>query len=114
MDLVKARQNLMDSDDIKQLYNIELDLTEYVAQLHKNIITAGTIMEQSEEKGTLTMANALIGICRERQAEVKNTGGKFNYNFRMAAFDLLHETVYKEIAALALLPRKSIKKNTKN
>lgn len=114
MDLVKTRAEMMASDDINQLYNIELDLTQYVGTLHKNVVTAGSNMEQVEEKAKLSMANALLGICRERQAEVKDTGNRLNYNFRMAAKSMLDEKTFDDIMQKARLPRRTVKEEFKN
>lgn len=112
MDLKQIRQDVMTSENINQLYEIELDLVEHIGALHKGIMLADTTIEQSEVKSNLSMANALLEICRDRQSEVKDTGGRLNYNFRMAARAMLSRETYNSIMDKAHLPRKKVKEET--
>lgn len=113
MNLKETRQSVMAAETITQLYELELDLTEHIGVLHKGVMTADTTFEQSEVKSNLSMANALLGICRERQAEVKDLGGRLNYNFRMAAKAMLTKDTYESIIRKAHLPRQEVKSETK-
>ena len=112
MDLKQIRQDVMTSENINQLYEIELDLVEHIGTLHKGIMLADTTMEQSEVKSNLSMANALLEICKDRQSEVKDIGGRLNYNFRMAARAMLSRETYNLIMDKAHLPRKKVKEET--
>jgi len=109
MNLKETRQKVMTAETVTDLYELELDLTEHIGVLHKGVMLSDTTMEQSEVKSNLSMANALLGICRERQAEVKDIGGRLNYNFRMAAKAMLSKQTYDAIMLKAQLPRREVK-----
>lgn len=109
MTLQEIRQEMMASENIIELYNIELDLVERIGILHKEVIMADSPMSQSEIKANLSMANALLNICKERQAEMKDLGGRLNYNFRMAAKAILTKENYKNVMDFAVQPRHEVK-----
>lgn len=113
MDLKQTRQSVMSAETITQLYELELDLTEHIGVLHKSVMLSDTTMEQSEKKSDLSMANALLSICRERQSEVRDTGNRLNYCFRMAAKAMLTKDTYENIMRKAHLPRQEVKSETK-
>lgn len=113
MNLKETRQSVMTAETITQLYELELDLTEHIGVLHKSVMLSDTTIEQSEKKADLSMANALLGICRERQAEIKDTGNRLNYCFRMAAKAMLTKETYASILGKAHLPRQEVKSETR-
>jgi hypothetical protein len=114
MNFKETRQSVMTAQTVAELYELELDLTEHIGTLHKGIMLSDTTMEQSEIKSNLSMANALLGICRERQVEVKDKGGRLNFNFRMAAKAMLSHKTYDEIMNKAQQPRREVKAETKD
>lgn len=103
------RQKVMSSESVTELYEFELDLTEYTGKLHKRIVLSETTMEQCEAKSELSLAKALLGICRERQAEVKDIGARLNHNFRLTAKAMLLRPTYQAIVEKSQLPRKEFK-----
>lgn len=109
MDLKQTRQSIMAAETSEPLYEIELDLVELIASLHLGILRADTGYEQSEAKGSLSMASALLGICRDRQADIKDSGARLNYNFRMAAKSMLSPDTYKSIYDKSQLTRREVK-----
>jgi len=113
MDLQATRTKVMESEDLKELYNVELDLTDHIAILHKSVMTAESTMEQCEYRGKLSISNALLGICRERQQEVKDIAGRINYNFRTAAKIMLKKETYQALMEKAQLTRRQVKSDYK-
>lgn len=109
MNLKETRQKVMTAETVTDLYELELDLTEHIGALHKGVMLSDNTMEQSEVKSKLSMANALLCICRERKAEVKDIGSRLNYNFRMAAKAMLSKQTYDAIMLKAQLPRREVK-----
>lgn len=109
MNLSKAKELLLSAETTNDLYIMELDLVEYSNSLHKQMMTAQSAMEQSDIKGKLSMANALLGICKERQEELRDVNGRSNYNFRMAAKAMLQRSTYDAISFQAAKPRKEFK-----
>lgn len=113
MDLKQTRQSIMAAETVEPLYEIELDLVELIGTLHKGIMMADSNFEQSEVKSNLSMANALLNICKDRQADVRDTGNRLNYNFRMAAKTMLSKETYQSIMDKSFLPRKEVKMEKK-
>lgn len=112
MNLQEIRQQVLESEDINKLRVLELDLTQMAGGLYKAVQLAETTIEQIERKGDLSMVNTLIGICRDRQAEIKDIGGRLNYCFRMAAKAMLESKTYNEINEKAKQPRQQTKQET--
>lgn len=111
MDLKQIRDSIMTADEVNHLYELEIDLVEFVGILHERVSMAESRMEQSEAKSELSMANTLLAICRDKQSEVKDVGAKLNYNFRMAAKKMLKAESYKQIFEASFVPRREFKKD---
>ena len=111
MDLQKTKISVMSTDQVFDLYNIEIELVEYIGDLHRSIIMCETNIEGSEYRAKLSLANTLLSICRERQGEMKDFGARINYNFRMAAKGMLKKEIYSKIYEAAKMPRREIKNN---
>jgi hypothetical protein len=109
MDLTLAKEMVLKSENINDLYDTEVKLTEYSGELHNCIGVAEFPADRNRYKTTLTMVTTLLGICRERQTEVRDQTNRFNYNFRMAAETILSSTTYKYISDKAKMPRYQFK-----
>lgn len=108
-DLQQLKQIVLTSQDKDELYLAEIELTELSSSLHKAIRLSEFASDQGEHKGNLSLATALIGICRERQQEMGNLANRINYNFRMAAKLMLKKETYEAIWQKSQLPRRDVK-----
>lgn len=111
--LADFKEVVLNSQDKNELYLAEVEIQEYIGARHKAIRMADTEMDATEEKSNLGIAQSLIGICRERQSEVGNWANKVNYNFRMAAKNVLTKETYQKIWELAQLTRNDVKDKKK-
>lgn len=109
IDLKSLREKVMSAEELHELFNLELDLTEYKTKQHTSFHQSQTQHEQTEIKGNLSMLTTLLEICRERQSEIKDVNAKLNYHFRMAAKTMLEKQTYDSIMLKAQLPRKEFK-----
>lgn len=94
---------------IDDLYIIEIELTEIISSLYKSISECRDVSKLNAFKTDLTMANTLIGICRDKQATIKDRSNSMNYNFRMAAKTILVPETYNRIFEAAKIPRSVMK-----
>lgn len=104
---------VLDSQDKNELYSSEVELVEYVGNLHKSLKLAESDMEASEIISNLKTSESLLRICQERQSEVSNFANRVNYNFRMAAKSVLTKETYQKIWELAQLTRNDVKDKNK-
>lgn len=109
MNLQELKEKTLGSEELNELYQIEVELMEKVSELYKAVSMCETKTEQIEKKSDLTLANGLLGICRDRQSQRKDIEDRINYNFRMAAKDMLLPETYKKIYSKAHLPRIEVK-----
>jgi len=108
LDLEVIRRRATSTEDINELYSIELDITKYVNELYAELREAKGV-RIGQVKSELSYANAILPIVRERKASIKDTGSRLNYNFRMAAMVMLKQSTYQSIMEKAALPRKVVK-----
>lgn len=114
--IADLKEIVLKAQDKDELYIAEIDLQELIADLYSKIETTYNAATKVRYKGELSVANSLIGICRERQNEVakkqqdaRNSDNRHNYNFRMAAKSVLTKATYEKISQLAILTRGEVK-----
>lgn len=102
MDLQKAKQIVINSTDIKELKEIEVQLTEYIAWLSQMDLWYLLNKKEYPFKKERAIAVALFGICKERQPDVKNKKALEAAAFHEAAKKNLSEEMYYYILRLAM------------
>lgn len=105
----RIKDQIMETILIDDLYLMEIDLAEIISNLYKDIAECRDKNQAHEHKKNLTMANTLIGICRDKQVTLKDRANSINYNFRMAAKTMLLPETYNRIFEAAKMPRSVIK-----
>ncbi len=120
IDIEQAQQEILQSDQLSRLYEIQIELSKLIKNAHHQNLTADTIMEQSEAKGNLGIYHSMLDILQNRVQELKeiakderNEQGRLNYNFRMAARNVLEKKTYQAIMDLAMQTRREVKEQSK-
>lgn len=103
------KQQIIDAFLVDDLYLIEIELADIISDLYKQISICRNRNESDDYKRNLTMANTLIGICRDKQLTLRDKANALNYNFRMAAKTMLLPETYNKIFEAAKLPRSVVK-----
>lgn len=118
IDLDSLRATILESEDLKQLYEIQIDLSRSIANCHRGKREAQTESEVSELQGTLGTYIAIREVLTNRIPEIKekqyneaNQEQRLNYNFRMAAKLMLKKETYQSIMNEAHKPRRDVKEN---
>jgi predicted nuclease with TOPRIM domain len=101
MDLGKVKEQVLHSTDIDELRKIQLDLTEYKGNLHKSILMSDSPSEKTEIIASLNLSSSMLNIVLDRLEELKSEQNRVNYNFRMAAKEILTKEMYNNIFELA-------------
>lgn len=103
--LNELRTIVLESESAQELTLMELELTEMISGLYAKVSDSRSKAEANEHKANLSMANTLIRICREKGNGLRDKNNRLNYNFRMAAKDMLTPETFKKIMDKAHLPR---------
>jgi len=121
IDIDELQQEILESNNTNQLYEIQIYLSKLIKNVHQQIILAETIMEQSEAKGNLGIYHSMLSVLQNRILEIresekseKNINNCNNYNFRMAAKTVLKKEIYNQIMDLSIKTRKEIKELQNN
>lgn len=113
MNLEKLKESIFNTDEVDDIYRCQIDLMEAIGNYHKSLRMAESDMEATEIKANLNLANTLTEVCREKIKDIRDTGARLNYHFRMAAKSMLHKSTYNDIMKVATLPRKEVKADKK-
>ena len=108
-ELPSARE-IVDSEDLNWLYEQNVNLTETISATHKEMREAQTETEKSDAQGELSILYALQEVTKHKIEDLKDTGARANYNFRMAAKLALKPDTYKKLTDLAYKTRQEVKK----
>lgn len=103
------QDDVLDSYDVAELRECEMELQDMAGNLYKAIELAETQLDAIEYKSQLSKVNSLINICKDRQKEVNNENNRVNYNFRVASKKMLTKSTYEEIYAKAKMSRRDFK-----
>lgn len=113
-ELEQAKTWVLESDNISLLNRCDIKLREIVSDCHVKLISLkdeGNItdidMREAELKARLNMASGLLEICLEKKADLRKQkeldavtetqAAKFNYQFRITAFQTMGKDWYEEI-----------------
>lgn len=107
--LTEIKGIILSSLDKNELYNLELELTEIISRCYRSISLSETTAESIDHKADLSMANALLGVCKNKQIDAGNEQNRINHNFRCAAKLMLTPETYNRILDNARLSRSEVK-----
>lgn len=113
MEFETIRSRVLNTEDLTEIYTLEIDITKHIGDLHKSYHKSQYKDEQTDARSALSNFQALLEICKDRKADVRDTGARLNYNFRMAAKTMLQKETYNSIMQKATLPRKEVKAEQK-
>lgn len=108
-DLKRIEAIVMEGDDLTEMHHVRLELDDIVHELYIKIDNEYSKHDKIELKAKLTKANSLKEILRDRVRMQATKEAKKNYNFRLAARDMLQKKTYEAILKMARLPRKDVK-----
>lgn len=120
IDIDELQQEILEAENTTRLYEIQIDLSKLIKNVHQQIIMAETTMEQSEAKGNLGIYHSMLSVLQNRISEIKeleraekDSNNRINYNFRMASKSVLKKETYNQIMDLAQKTRHEVKANRK-
>ena len=110
------QQRIINENDIQNLYQLQIEVSEKIKENHVQIMDSSTNTQKSEAKGDLGINYSLlemvknkISTIKEKIREEQNEQNRINYNFRMAAKNMLKEELYDQLMFLAKKTRTAAK-----
>ena len=114
-DLTELKHKVLHSEDKNELMECQIELTECLSEYHS--IKARYELDNSPEyamvelKGKIALCYSISQICKTRIDDWRDTEGKSNYHFRMAAKVVLPKEIYNSIFELTKLSREYVRDN---
>lgn len=112
-EVFSLKKLILDCDDLGKLYEYKLDLTQDVNEAYQNANTAQTREDRHTYFAKVNEYKAMLDVVEHKIRDTKDTGSRLNYNFRMAAKQVLQPATYKKIMELSHQTIRELKENKK-
>ena len=117
MNIEEIKNEVINSDSQRRLFEIIIELTEEISRLHAELVKTKDVLDKTEIKGKISLFTALQDIINKRTADPKmffkeNSERKemiTNRQFRIAAEIVLTKETYQRICDLSLINYKKLK-----
>jgi len=117
MNIEEIKNEVINSDSQRRLFEIIIELTEEISRLHAELVKTKDVLDKTEIKGKISLFTALQDIINKRTADPKmffkeNSERKemiTNRQFRIAAEIVLTKETYQRICELSLINYKKLK-----
>lgn len=110
------QQRILQENDVQKLYLLQIEVSQEIKDIHVRINNYKNTKEQSIEKGNLGVSYSILELVKDKISNTKqkaredqNEQNRINYNFRMAAKNMLDDDVFDQLMFLARKTRREAK-----
>lgn len=110
------QQRILQENDVQKLYLLQIEVSQEIKDIHVRINNSKNTKEQSIEKGNLGVSYSILELVKDKISNAKqkvkddqNEQNRINYNFRMAAKNMLDDDVFDQLMFLARKTRREAK-----
>lgn len=93
----ELEQVVLESDDVKHLYQTRIQLSKQISSVYSLLQRETNEQKRLIHKSNLSLYENLIDICRKREDDVREESLSFNKKFRIAAKKTLSSEMYHKI-----------------
>lgn len=110
------KERILQENDVQKLYLLQIEVSQEIKDIHVRINNSKNTKEQSIEKGNLGVSYSILELVKDKISNTKqkaredqNEQNRINYNFRMAAKNMLDDDVFDQLMFLARKTRREAK-----